>query len=89
LKLITVGRKGEEIRLLDTQIDGFTQAVTVEHAGKRHQFRLPLVGGFQVENALVAAGLGIATGGPADRVFAALERRARTKGNGTKQNGGA
>ena len=30
---------------------------------RRHQFRLPLVGGFQVENALVAAGLAIATGG--------------------------
>jgi hypothetical protein len=24
-----------------------------------------------------------------DRVFAALEKRARTKGNGAKQNGGA
>ena len=44
LKLITVGRRGDGIRLLDVAIDGFTQAVTVEHAGKRHQFRLPLVG---------------------------------------------
>ena len=67
LKLITVGRSGDGIRLLDVAIDGFTQAVTVEHAGKRHQFRLPLVGAFQVENALVAAGLAIATGGAADR----------------------
>ena len=57
LKLITVGPHGDGIRLVDTTIDGFTQAVSVEHAGKRHQFRLPLVGGFQVENALVAAGL--------------------------------
>ena len=63
LKLITVGRDGDGIRLVDTKVDGFTQAVSVEHAGKRHQFRLPLVGGFQVENALVAAGLSIATGG--------------------------
>jgi UDP-N-acetylmuramoyl-L-alanyl-D-glutamate--2,6-diaminopimelate ligase len=72
LRLITVGRNGDGIRLLDVAIDGFTQAVTVEHAGQRHQFRLPLVGAFQVENALVAAGLAIATGGVADRVFAAL-----------------
>jgi UDP-N-acetylmuramoyl-L-alanyl-D-glutamate--2,6-diaminopimelate ligase len=80
LKLITVGRKGEGIRLLDAAIDGFTQAVTVEHAGKRHQFRLPLVGGFQIENALVAAGLAIATGGAADRVFAALASLKGAKG---------
>ena len=54
--------------------------MTVEHAGKRHQFRLPLVGGFQVENALVAAGLAIATGGAADRVFAALASLKGAKG---------
>ena len=72
LKLITVGHAGDGIRLVDAKVDGFAQAVSVEHAGKRHQFRLPLVGGFQVENALVAAGLSIATGAPADRVFAAL-----------------
>jgi UDP-N-acetylmuramoyl-L-alanyl-D-glutamate--2,6-diaminopimelate ligase len=80
LKLITVGRRGGGIRLLGVEIDGFTQAVTVEHAGKRHQFRLPLVGAFQVENALVAAGLAIATGGTADRVFAALALLKGAKG---------
>jgi UDP-N-acetylmuramoyl-L-alanyl-D-glutamate--2,6-diaminopimelate ligase len=80
LNLITVGRHGDGIRLLDVAIDGFTQAVTVEHAGKRHQFRLPLVGAFQVENALVAAGLAIATGGAADRVFAALASLKGAKG---------
>jgi UDP-N-acetylmuramoyl-L-alanyl-D-glutamate--2,6-diaminopimelate ligase len=72
LRLLTVGRKGEGIRLTGAAIDGFAQAVTVEHAGRRHQFKLPLVGAFQVENALLAAGLAIATGGQADRVFAAL-----------------
>jgi UDP-N-acetylmuramoyl-L-alanyl-D-glutamate--2,6-diaminopimelate ligase len=80
LKLITVGRNGDGIRLIDTKIDGFTQAVSVEHAGKTYQFRLPLVGGFQVENALVAAGLAIATGGAADRVFAALASLKGAKG---------
>ncbi len=80
LRLITVGRNGDGIRLIDTKIDGFTQAVSVEHAGKGHRFRLPLVGGFQVENALVAAGLAIATGGAADRVFAALASLQGAKG---------
>jgi UDP-N-acetylmuramoyl-L-alanyl-D-glutamate--2,6-diaminopimelate ligase len=72
LKLITVGRNGDGIRLVKATIDGFTQVMAIEHAGRSHQVALPLVGGFQVENALVAAGLAIATGGAADSVFAAL-----------------
>ena len=73
LRIITVGRKGEGIKLIDAAVDGFAQKLTLEHDGKRTQVRLPLVGEFQIENALVAAGLVIATGGDAERVFAALE----------------
>jgi UDP-N-acetylmuramoyl-L-alanyl-D-glutamate--2,6-diaminopimelate ligase len=80
LNLITVGHRGQGIRLVDAAIDGFSQAVTIEHASQRYQIRLPLVGGFQVENALVAAGLAIATGGPANRVFAALANLKGAKG---------
>ena len=80
LKLITVGRKGEGIRLLDDSIDGFAQKLSVEHAGRRHSIKLPLVGGFQVENALVAAGLVIATGGEPTAVFAALASLKGAKG---------
>ena len=42
--------------------------------------RLPLVGEFQIENALVAAGLAIATGGHPGSVFAALEQLSGAKG---------
>ena len=42
--------------------------------------RLPLVGDFQVENALVAAGLAIATGGDPAAVFAALGKSQRRQG---------
>ena len=80
LKLLTVGRKGDGIRLLQTAIDGFAQALTVEHRGKTYSLRLPLVGGFQIENALVAAGLVIATGGAPAPVFAALENLQGAKG---------
>src|SRR5439155_2574505 len=41
LKLLTVGRQGEGIRLIDTAIDGLAQVLTVEHAGKRMKLRLP------------------------------------------------
>jgi UDP-N-acetylmuramoyl-L-alanyl-D-glutamate--2,6-diaminopimelate ligase len=73
LRIVTVGRNGEGIRLTDAAVDGFAQKLTVEHGGRRYQVRLPLVGEFQIENALVAAGLVIATGGDAARTFAALE----------------
>ena len=42
--------------------------------------RLPLVGEFQIENALVAAGLAIGTGSEPEAVFAALEHLEGAKG---------
>ena len=80
LKLITVGQKGEGIRLLATEIGGFAQKLKVAHGGKQFTLALPLVGGFQVENALVAAGLAIATGSAPALVFAALENLKGAKG---------
>jgi UDP-N-acetylmuramoyl-L-alanyl-D-glutamate--2,6-diaminopimelate ligase len=83
LRIITVGRKGDGtsgIRLADAAIDGFAQKLILEHAGRRRDLRLPLVGEFQIENALVAAGLAIGTGGDPDLVFAALEHLEGAKG---------
>ncbi len=80
LDVLTVGRKGESIRLVDAAIDGFGQKLTIEYRGKSYRLRLPLVGEFQIENALVAAGLVISTGGDAGRVFAALEKLEGAKG---------
>ncbi len=73
LRILTVGRGGDAIRLRDAQVDGFAQKLSLEHDGQIHQVRLPLVGDFQIENAMVAAGLVIATGSEPARVFAALE----------------
>jgi UDP-N-acetylmuramoyl-L-alanyl-D-glutamate--2,6-diaminopimelate ligase len=80
LAVTTVGRNGDGIRLADAAIDGFAQALRLVHAGKSYDVRLPLVGAFQVENALVAAGQAIATGGEAAAVFAALEHLEGAKG---------
>jgi UDP-N-acetylmuramoyl-L-alanyl-D-glutamate--2,6-diaminopimelate ligase len=80
LKLISVGRNGVGIRLLDVAIDGFAQRLTLAHNGRTLNVRLPLVGAFQVENALVAAGLAIATGGEPAAVFAALASLKGAKG---------
>ena len=84
LHLMTVGRagegSGEGIWLVATAIDGFGQKLTIEHRGRTRALRLPLVGEFQIENALVAAGLAIGTGSAADEVFASLEHLEGAKG---------
>jgi UDP-N-acetylmuramoyl-L-alanyl-D-glutamate--2,6-diaminopimelate ligase len=84
LRIVTVGREadgtGEGMRLVEADIDGFAQKLILEHRGKRHAVRLPLVGEFQIENALVSAGLAIGTGSEADQVFEALEHLEGAKG---------
>src|SRR3982075_3578458 len=84
LRIVAVGRNGdgarEGIGLIEADIDGFAQKLTLEHRGRRHAVRLPLVGEFQIENALVSAGLAIATGSEPKAVFAALEHLEGAKG---------
>lgn len=65
LRAITTGRGGEHLRVVDARADGFAQALTLEAFGRRIETRLPLLGAFQVENALVAAGLVLAADGEA------------------------
>jgi UDP-N-acetylmuramoyl-L-alanyl-D-glutamate--2,6-diaminopimelate ligase len=76
LRIVAVGRNGigggEGISLLEAEIDGYAQKLTLEHRGRKHAVRLPLVGEFQIENALVAAGLAIGTGSEPQAVFAEL-----------------
>ena len=83
LRIITVGRNadaGEGIRLADAAIEGFAQRLAIAHRGRNYAIRLPLVGEFQIENALVAAGLAIGTGSAADDVFGCLEHLEGAKG---------
>ncbi len=80
LSIVSVGRQGTDIRLVETVRNGFAQTLRLEHGGRSFRARLPLVGEFQVENALVAAGLAIATGGDPAAVFAALEHLTGAQG---------
>ncbi len=73
LRVVTVGEKGETLRLVNRTPQADGQALDLIHGGKRYRLALPLVGDFQASNALVAAGLAIGLGEPADAVFAALE----------------
>jgi UDP-N-acetylmuramoyl-L-alanyl-D-glutamate--2,6-diaminopimelate ligase len=80
LAIMTVGRSGAGIRLVDACVDGFAQSLRIEHGGREFRVRLPLVGEFQIENALLAAGLAVATGGDPAAVFPALGRLTGAKG---------
>jgi UDP-N-acetylmuramoyl-L-alanyl-D-glutamate--2,6-diaminopimelate ligase len=80
LRVLTVGRNGTGIRLSGSEIDGFSQTLRIEHEGESYRVRLPLVGAFQVENALVAAGMALATGSDPAKVFSALEGLEGAKG---------
>jgi UDP-N-acetylmuramoyl-L-alanyl-D-glutamate--2,6-diaminopimelate ligase len=74
LRLLTVGEQGDAIRLLARTPSQLGQTVEVEHAGTRCRVDLPLIGAYQAANALVAAGLVLATGGEAEQTFAHLSR---------------
>lgn len=60
--MVGIGRKGETLTLLANARDGFSQRLTVGFDGRELSVELPLVGDFMAGNALVAAGLAIATG---------------------------
>ena len=73
-QVLTVGRKGEWITLKRVEHERYRQVAEVAHGSATHRVVLPLAGDFQIANALVAAGLVIATGGQATATFAGLER---------------
>ncbi len=72
LKFLSVGRKGRDLKLIDVKREGFAQLLTIHTEGKQHRVKLPLVGDFQVSNALVAAGLAIVIGVKVDAALNAL-----------------
>ncbi|GGC25487.1 UDP-N-acetylmuramoyl-L-alanyl-D-glutamate--2,6-diaminopimelate ligase [Novosphingobium marinum] len=80
LSLFTVGEKGEAIRLVSREPGQLGQMLEIEYEGERRRLNLPLIGAYQAANALVAAGLVLATGGSASAVFDALGRLQPVRG---------
>ena len=72
LRVLTVGERGTALKLVFRAPKGDGQELTVLCGGTTYNVMLPLAGGFQASNALVAAGLAIGLGDPAVKVFAAL-----------------
>ncbi len=85
LRLLSVGEKaertqGSSIRLLARTLGQLGQVLEIEWQGKAMTIKLPLIGAYQAANALVSAGLTIATGSDPARVFDALARLQPVRG---------
>jgi UDP-N-acetylmuramoyl-L-alanyl-D-glutamate--2,6-diaminopimelate ligase len=74
LRSFGVGRAGAAIRVMESAPHALATNLRLRHEGIDYKVGLPLAGAFQVSNALVAAGLAIASGGAPAAVFAALEQ---------------
>jgi UDP-N-acetylmuramoyl-L-alanyl-D-glutamate--2,6-diaminopimelate ligase len=79
-RLITVGEHGSTLRLVGREPTLLGQGLTIEAEGKTHKVNLPLIGAYQAANALVAAGLVIATGGDVAQTLSDLSRLQPVRG---------
>jgi UDP-N-acetylmuramoyl-L-alanyl-D-glutamate--2,6-diaminopimelate ligase len=78
--ILTVGRKGDAIRLVEQTPTALGQALVLEHEGTSYRIALPLIGAYQAANVLTAAGLALATGGEWEATFSAMQRVAPVRG---------
>jgi UDP-N-acetylmuramoyl-L-alanyl-D-glutamate--2,6-diaminopimelate ligase len=74
LTVLTVGAKGETLKLVARAPTQLGQKLTIEAEGRTHIVNLALIGAYQAANALTAAGLVIATGGELKATLANLAR---------------
>ncbi|QHL89594.1 UDP-N-acetylmuramoyl-L-alanyl-D-glutamate--2,6-diaminopimelate ligase [Sphingomonas changnyeongensis] len=80
LDVLTVGMAGETLRLIERTPTRLGQALTISAGGASHKVMLPLIGAYQAANALVAAGLVVATGGDPAATLAHLARVTPVRG---------
>lgn len=74
LKVFTTGRRGASLRLVRTAPRPHGIDLDIEADGRVRPLTLPLVGAFQAENAVLAAGLVVATGVDPGKVLPLLDR---------------
>lgn len=92
-QVIGFGTKARELRVLDLTPLPHGQRLALEAFGARHTLELPLVGRFQVWNALCALGLAIGTGASAEKAVESLVNLTGVRGRlemvATLKNGAA
>ena len=80
LRLISVGPGAETIELVSRASTPLGQQLVLRHEGKEHKLSLPLIGAYQMNNVLTAAGLALATGGDWAATLAGMARVAPVRG---------
>ena len=80
IRLITVGEKGKGIQLLSREPTQLGQTLELRIQGDVHKVKLPLIGAYQAANALVAAGVVMASGGEVETLLAHLARLQPVRG---------
>ncbi len=73
LSMFSVGERGRNLTLVGRKATPEGQRLKIEAGGIQYDLLLPLAGAFQASNALVAAGLCVASGDKAEAVLGALE----------------
>ena len=79
-RIVSVGEHGDTLRLVSRDPTLLGQGLVIEAEGVQHKVMLPLIGAYQAANALVAAGLVIATGGDVATTIANLARLQPVRG---------
>jgi len=77
---MTVGEQGDDVRLIKREPTNLGQDLVVGHQGTEYSINLPLIGAYQVANALLSAAIAIATGVPAGNVFDHVKRLQPVRG---------
>jgi UDP-N-acetylmuramoyl-L-alanyl-D-glutamate--2,6-diaminopimelate ligase len=72
LRVLTTGVNGDFLKLVSAQARPASTLVRIACGGQTHDIELPLAGAFMASNALLAAGLCIATGSPVAAVLQSL-----------------
>ncbi|PQM26568.1 UDP-N-acetylmuramoyl-L-alanyl-D-glutamate--2,6-diaminopimelate ligase [Sphingopyxis lindanitolerans] len=80
VRIMTVGTSGEDLRLIAREPTQLGQSLTIAAGPLAQKVTLPLIGAYQAANALVAAGLVIATGGDTGQTLANLARLQPVRG---------
>ncbi|MGI4877978.1 MAG: UDP-N-acetylmuramoyl-L-alanyl-D-glutamate--2,6-diaminopimelate ligase [Janthinobacterium lividum] len=80
LRVLTVGTAGDAIQLTSRVPTQLGQTLQIIVDGQRRKVELPLIGAYQAANALVAAGLVMATGGDPARTIDNLARLLPVRG---------
>ncbi|MEG3088217.1 UDP-N-acetylmuramoyl-L-alanyl-D-glutamate--2,6-diaminopimelate ligase [Sphingomonas sp. PB4P5] len=80
VRVISVGTRGETLKLVSRDPTLLGQGLVIEADGRTFKINLPLIGAYQAANALVSAGLVIATGGEVAATLAACGRLQPVRG---------